>query len=214
MNKQQSSISTVKIAVIILAAGSSSRLGKPKQLLQFQNQTLINGAVKTALAIRPEAVIVVSGFLHQELVTELETLPVIISHNKNWPEGMGSSIEEGMKAVNQLESLGEIEAVLFLLSDQPLITEEHLQKLITQFYIDKRSTIIATGYARTQGVPAIFDKSLFPVLQNLPGNKGAQWLFKTYSEQVSVVPFEGAAIDIDTQEDYDKLLKLSEKKYD
>ncbi len=213
MNKQQNSISTVKIAVIILAAGSSSRLGKPKQLLQFQNQTLINGAVKAALAIRPEAVIVVSGFLHQELVTELETLPVIISHNKNWSEGMGSSIEEGMKAVNQLESLGEIEAVLFLLSDQPLITEEHLQKLITQFYIDKRSTIIATGYAETQGVPAIFDKSLFPVLQNLPGNKGAQWLFKTYSEQVSVVPFEGAAIDIDTQEDYDRLLKLSEKKY-
>ncbi len=195
-------------AVIVLAAGSSSRLGKPKQLLEFQHETFIKHAVKTALQIS-ETVIVVTGFLHEEIIVALENLQVHIIHNTDWQEGMGSSIRTGMKYLQQLHHINQINAAMILLSDQPLITAEHLQQLQSQFYLDKRS-IAVTGYAATEGVPAIFNKSLFPVLQDLYGNRGAQWLFKNHPDQLTIVPFEGAVIDVDTEEDYLRLLQLAE----
>lgn len=209
MNAQKV-ISDHQTAIIILAGGSSSRLGKPKQLVKFQGESLIKQAVKTALQTACNPIIVVTGFLHEELLDEVENLPVQISHNPDWKEGMGSSIRAGITALKQLENQNSVDAVLFLLCDQPLIPSEHLNVLITQFYQHKRS-IVATGYADTQGVPAIFDKSFFSVLENLPGNRGAQSLFKQYQDQLIVVPFEGAAIDVDTEEDYAKLIKLSQK---
>jgi len=198
------------IAVIILAAGSSSRLGKPKQLLDFQTETFIKHTVKTALQTSCSPIIVVSGFLHEELLAETKGFPVQLIHNPDWQKGMGSSIQTGITALNLLENPDQTDAVLILLCDQPLITAEHLNKLIAGFYRHKRS-IAATGYAETQGVPAIFGKSLFPILQTLPGDRGAQWLFKEYQDQLTVVPFKGAAIDVDTEDDYLRLLKLSEE---
>jgi len=198
------------IAVIILAAGSSSRLGKPKQLLDFQTETFIKHTVKTALQTACKPIIVVNGFLQEELNLELENLPVKVVHNPDWEQGIGSSIRAGTTALSKIESSDQIDAVLILLCDQPLITAQHLNQLITQFYLDKRS-IAATNYAAIQGVPAIFGKSLFPILQTLPGDRGAQWLFKEYQDQLTVVPFKGAAIDVDTEDDYLRLLKLSEE---
>ncbi|RYY30492.1 MAG: nucleotidyltransferase family protein, partial [Sphingobacteriaceae bacterium] len=85
--------STRNLAVIILAAGSSSRLGRPKQLLKYQHISLIKRAVKTALQVTAENVFVVTGFLHQELVDELKDCPIRIVHNPDWNEGMSSSIK-------------------------------------------------------------------------------------------------------------------------
>jgi molybdenum cofactor cytidylyltransferase len=203
-----------KTAIIILAAGSSSRLGKPKQLLQYQNESLIKHAVKTALQTAFNPVIVVTGFLHEELVRETESIPVYIVHNLEWEEGMGSSIRTGIKFLKQLDQSNQINATLILLCDQPLISAQYLNLLVAQFYNDKNSMIAATSYAEIEGVPAVFDKSLFSVLQDLPGNRGAQWIFKKYNNQLSIVPFEGASIDIDTEDDYLKLLKLSEDQKD
>lgn len=155
-------------------------------------------------------IIVVNGFLQEELNLEMENLPVKVVHNPDWEQGIGSSIRVGTTALSKIESSDQIDAVLILLCDQPLITAQHLNQLITQFYLDKRS-IAATNYAAIQGVPAIFGKSLFPILQTLPGDRGAQWLFKEYQDQLTVVPFEGAAIDVDTEDDYLRLLKLSEE---
>ncbi|MGI4020444.1 MAG: nucleotidyltransferase family protein [Janthinobacterium lividum] len=195
-------------AVIILAGGSSSRLGKPKQLLEYQTETLIKHAVKIAFTIS-KTVIVVTGFLHEELKAELENLPVQFIRNLTWQEGMGSSIQTGIRHLQQLENYDQIDAAFILLCDQPLINSEHLNQLAAQFYRHKRS-IAVTGYAQIQGVPAIFDKSLFSVLQDLPGNRGAQWIFKNHPDQLIIVPFEDAAIDIDTADDYVRLLKSVE----
>ncbi len=197
-------------AVIILAGGSSSRLGKPKQLLHYQNKTLIKHVVKTALALLPNSLIAVSGYLHKELVLELENEPIQVIYNDKWAEGMGSSIRAGVEAILK-NDFPDIDAVLILLCDQPLITSNHLEKLLAQFYADKNSKIAATCYADTTGVPAIFDHSLFPILKNLPSSRGAQWLLKEYQQMVSTVPFAGAAIDVDTQEDYARLINLSKK---
>jgi molybdenum cofactor cytidylyltransferase len=203
-----------KTAVIILAAGSSSRLGKPKQLLQYQNETLIKHAVKTALQTVFNPVIVVTGFLHDELIRETESFPIHVVHNPEWEEGMGSSIRTGIQFLQQSEQSNQIVATLILLCDQPLISARHLNLLVAQFCSDKNSMIAATAYAGTEGVPAVFDKSLFSVLQDLTGNRGAQWLFKKYNNQLAIVPFEGASIDIDTEDDYLNLLKLSEDQKD
>lgn len=206
----QPETSASQTAVIILAGGSSSRLGKPKQLLLYQNITLVKHAVKTALQTTCKPVFVVTGFLHEELVKELEDQPVQFINNPDWQEGMGSSIRTGISAMIQLKD--QIDAVLILLCDQPLITSEHLNHLISQFYADKRSIIAATGYAETCGVPAVFDKSLFAELEFLPGERGAQWLFKKFQDQLTVVPFESASIDVDTEADYLRLMNLSDQK--
>ena len=197
-------------AVIILAAGSSSRLGKPKQLLYYQNKTFIKHAVKTVLQTVCEPVIVVTGFLHEELVREIESEPVITVRNSDWQRGISSSIKTGISALSQSKSAEQIGAVLILLCDQPLITPQHLNELINQFYLHKRS-IMATAYADVKGVPAIFDKQFFRALQTLPEGNGAQWLFKEYQDQLTVVPFADASIDVDTHEDYARLLELSKK---
>ncbi len=199
------------IAVIVLAAGSSSRLGKPKQLLHYQGKTLIKQVIKTASAISKNKVIVVTGFLHLELDQELKGFPVVLVRNPDWEQGMGSSIRTGIKALQNLETSSQIDAALFLLSDQPLITTEYLNQLIAQFYLHKNSTIAATSYAGTQGVPAIFDKSLFPELEQLTGKSGAQKIFKNYRQELITLRFEDAAIDIDTEEDYQNLINSIEK---
>lgn len=208
MNKLKPQDLTQNLAIIILAAGSSSRLGKPKQLLVYQNETLIKRIVKTALKIHQKNIFVVTGFLQQELNLELQDLPIQLVYNPNWAEGMGSSIQTGIKYVVQNP---KINAVLILLSDQPLINSLHLEQLIIKFYADKNSMIVATNYAETEGVPAIFDKTLFNNLLDLPANRGAQWLFETYHNQLATVTFEGATLDIDTLEDYKNLLNFSEK---
>lgn len=200
------------VAVIILAGGSSSRLGKPKQLLHYQNETLIKHVIKTASSISAKVIIVVSGFLHEELVNEVESELVQLIRNPDWQKGMGSSIGAGIIALSNHPDFFKIDGALILLCDQPLINTKHLQQLIAQFYMGKRSMVVATGYAETQGVPAIFDKSLFKTLQNMPPEKGAQWLLKEHREIVSTVDFEGAAIDVDTEEDYQRLLALNKYK--
>jgi molybdenum cofactor cytidylyltransferase len=201
-------------AVIILAGGSSSRLGKPKQLIHYQNNSLIKHAIKTALQIAFNPVIVVTGFLHHELVGETESLPVQLVHNEQWQEGIGSSIRTGINFLQQSNQSNQVDAALILLCDQPLVSAQHLNLLTTKFYSDKNSMVAATGYAEIGGVPAVFDKSLFSVLQDLPGSRGAQWLFEKYSNQLAFVPFEGASIDIDTEDDYLRLLKLTENQPD
>ncbi|RYE09290.1 MAG: nucleotidyltransferase family protein, partial [Sphingobacteriaceae bacterium] len=153
-----------------------------------------------------------TGFLHQELVDELKDYPIRIVHNPDWNEGMSSSIKTGIHALLESENAHQINAVLFLLSDQPLITSDFLQELIQQFYTDKNSILAATAYAGTQGVPAVFGKRMFPILQQLSGKGGAGSLFKKYAANLITVPFANAAIDIDTEEDYLRLINAEQNR--
>lgn len=196
------------MVILILAGGSSSRLGQPKQLLEYQGKSLIKNAVKTALQSELGEVIVVSGFLNREIVQELKDLPVEIVHNPNWQKGIGSSIKTGISAVERLQNQDQKASALIMLTDQPLITSEHLKNLSSLFYGHKNSMIMASNYAGTSGVPAIFDYSFFPDLLCLPDNRGAQFLFDKHQHKLLSVPFSEAAIDIDTPEDYQKLIGL------
>jgi molybdenum cofactor cytidylyltransferase len=191
----------MKISTIILAAGESSRLGQPKQLLTYENQTLIERIISITKTIDFEKTIVVLGAFAKQIEPILAATNVDIVINENWQNGMSSSLKKG------LENTKKSDAILVLLSDQPFVNSELIHQLIEK---GKRSDfpIIATKYQGVFGVPALFKKIIFEALENLNEQVGAKKVIKNYAKnnQVGFVSFEKAAIDIDTIEDYDKLL--------
>jgi len=189
------------IAILILAAGASSRLGQPKQLLAFKGKTLIRHAAETALSTKCKPVIVVTGALHDELLSQIKDLEVVAVHNDNWQQGMSTSIAIGIEKAQEYNA----EAVLIMLCDQPLITSGHLNALCSTFSGLEDGPIVATGYNEISGVPAVFPKKHFQSLIKLKGEQGARELMKVHLNSLITVPFIQASIDVDTSEDYEKL---------
>lgn len=185
------------LAVLILAAGTSSRLGEPKQLLKLNGKTLILLAVQKALKFS-DNVIVVLGAKSQIIKKEIEQLPIKIIINLNYREGMGSSISFG---VSQLST---VKKVIIMLCDQPLIPLLHFKKLIEKStkYDD---TIICSEYKNQYAVPTIFPYKYFSDLINLKGDIGAKKLLLDYLVK-SVILADNVAIDIDTKEDWKGLI--------
>lgn len=196
---------TKEIRVIILAAGSSERMGKPKQLLHYNDKTLLRHAVDTVLAAAIGPVVVVTGALNEELLPELDQAPVNVIHNPEWRSGMASSIQTGLSALEHI-TVNQLQGVLIMLCDQPLITPEHLNKLANQFSLIPAQYMIATAYDGISGVPAIFGSAMFPHLKSLTGDHGARQLFTQHRDRLIAVSFEDAAIDVDTEEDYERLV--------
>jgi molybdenum cofactor cytidylyltransferase len=143
------------VGIIILAAGSSSRLGQPKQLLKYKDRTLLRLTVETALASRYDGpLLIVTGALHDELFKECSDLPISLVHNINWQQGMATSIHTGLRAL--VRAKPETAGALILLCDQPLITTEHLNNLLDMFAHRKYQGMVATAYASTIGAPRYF----------------------------------------------------------
>jgi molybdenum cofactor cytidylyltransferase len=195
------------VAVLILAAGGSSRMGEAKQLLEIGGETLVRRAARSALASRARPVAVVLGAAAERLRRELADLPVDIVVNRAWRRGLSSSIGAGLA---HLESRAEpVRAALITLCDQPLVTGALLDRLLDA-YADSQAPIVASAYAGTAGVPALFDRALFEELHALRGDGGARSLVERYSERAIRVPFPDGAVDVDTPEDYAALRRRSE----
>jgi len=183
----------------ILAAGESLRLGSPKQLLLYQGTPLIRHLAKTALDSRAHKVSVVIGANAQEIRDEISRLPLSVIDNAKWKEGMSSSIRAAV------ETLGpNAAAILFLLSDQPLVSTPVLNALIDSFKTHP-DRIAACAYSNTVGVPALFPKGYFPDLASLTGDAGAKTVILRNSSFVSKIPFPDGAVDIDSLSDLKKL---------
>ena len=191
------------VGLIILAAGKASRMGKPKQLLNYQGTSLISHAVKMGLNSICKPVVVVLGAYAENIKPEIDKLPIQIVENPYWETGMSSSIRAGVAAIK--ESNSNLDAIIIALADQPLISEAVFNQLI-QSYQETGNIIIASAYDDIVGVPALFNKNLFSELINLEGDRGAKALMGKYKNEVLTIPVAEAAIDIDTQEDYEKLL--------
>ena len=190
------------IASIILAAGSSSRLGFPKQLLVYNGATFIENSIKVAQEAGCTPIVVVVGANSEKIIPVLEGYPVHVVINEDWQKGMGSSIVNGLNVIVNKA----VDASVFMVCDQPYVSSDHVLKLI-EAYNTSTHHIVATLYEDAIGVPALFDKRYFPALQGLKGNEGAKKLFIENSKDLSTVIFQKAAIDIDTMEDYNKLEK-------
>ncbi|MDB5110317.1 MAG: MobA-like protein [Mucilaginibacter sp.] len=188
--------------VIILAAGSSSRLGKPKQNLVFQGQTLLQKAIQNALNSVCENVIVVLGANAEMIQPTLTNQPVPVIYNPDWQEGMASSIRHGIAELQQ--SIPTTTAAILMLCDQPFADAAIINQLVQKKSASPKS-IIASAYDGTIGVPALFDQSFFSELLQLTGNEGAKKLLLKYADEVVTIPFLLGDIDIDTVDDYERL---------
>lgn len=187
-------------AVMILAAGASKRLGRPKQQLFFENQTLLDRIIHTATSLQSGPVVVVHGddiILPQDIAI----VPVL---NSQWQEGMATSIHAGINALEAKFPL--IETVIITVCDQPFITVELFREMIA-LQQQTGKPIIASVYGETIGTPVLFHKSVFKELLILSGDKGARQLLKKDTDRVGLVNFPLGMIDIDTEEDYEGLIK-------
>jgi molybdenum cofactor cytidylyltransferase len=191
--------STGALHAIVLAAGASSRFGSPKQLIRLDGRPMLHAAVARAVEVAGQAVTVVLGANAAELAPLLRHSPASVIVNRDWSEGIGSSIRTG---VTRLPS--SCDGVLIMLADQPAVTADDLRRLV-ETWRRQQDFIVAAFYESTTGVPAIFPRTMFSSLIELRGDQGARALIHRHRDRVVRVPVASAAIDIDTPED---LLKL------
>jgi molybdenum cofactor cytidylyltransferase len=189
--------------IIILAAGASSRMGRPKQLLIYQQQTLLQRAIKAAVAVPNACVIVVVGANQSLIMPDVDNSSVIVEYNPDWQQGMASSVRVGVEKL--IANRPTVQDALLMLCDQPFVDAALLQELINAKQAND-GFIVASAYQNTVGAPVLFDQKYFPELLELRGQEGAKKLLNKYKEHIISIPFEGGAIDIDTPEDYERLL--------
>ena len=192
-----------KYGIIILAAGSSSRLGRQKQLLGYNGKTLLSHVVSAALKTVNTFSIVVIGSSNEEMQQELSQTNIHVVINHQWQHGISSSIKAGLAELLQLHP--RLDACIFAVCDQPFITPQLLEALITK-YEQSGKGIVAATYAGTAGTPALFSRKYFAELASLQKDEGAKPLLQKYISDLATIPFDGGEIDIDTPEDYKKLI--------
>lgn len=191
--------------IIILAAGSSSRMGEPKQQLIYQDKTLLQHAIQAAHNITGVdiKVLVVLGANNQAILTQVDSKITDVVINPDWELGMASSIKAGLTALQTVYP--NAEQVLLMLCDQPFVTSALLQQLI-QTGTGNAQAIVASAYQDTIGAPVLFGKAWFNNLLALQGQEGAKKLLLQHKDSVVSIPFAEGGIDIDTPDDYQKLL--------
>ncbi len=190
------------IGLLLLAAGASTRLGQPKQLLSFQGQTLLERSIGTALEASVSERLVVLGANANQILPKIASLKIEKVVNLHWDEGMASSIRLGLNHLVQKRP--SLEAVIIMLCDQPFVTADLLNQFI-QIYQQTASPIVASSYNEVLGVPALFSHGTFYKLLALQGDTGAKSILPDYQELLQAVQFPQGSIDIDTLEDYEKV---------
>lgn len=190
-----------RVAVLLLAAGGSSRMGHAKQLIKLNNASLIKRAAQSALQSQCDQLYVVVGAQGETIRKELEGMDLNIVLNPEWGKGIGSSIHAGIKAIKT--DINSFDAVLILLVDQPAINDTLLNGFIKKF--EEGSALIASYYADTIGVPALFSKVYFDDLEKLTDDRGAKGLLQRHAAEVTQIPFPDGAFDVDTPTDLEKI---------
>jgi molybdenum cofactor cytidylyltransferase len=196
-----------KTGIIILAAGSSIRMGEPKQLMTYKNKTLLQHIIDEAKNASLDPVICVTGFQSGLIAESISGKAVSIVYNEDWPEGIGSGISTGIKQL----LLSDAESVILAVSDQPHVSSD-LFKTMQELKDGSGKGIVAAAYAGTLGTPVLFGREYFGRLQSLNGNQGAKNIVKANLPDVCPVEFEPGSIDIDTKEDYEKLITENNNK--
>ena len=190
--------------IIILAAGNSSRLGKPKQLLIHGDKSLLEIATEAALGTGAATIVTVLGAYADEILATHQQSNLNYVINESWEKGMSTSINAGLAQLLKLSPA--VENVIIMVSDQAFLKSSTLMQLITK----KQQTdhhIIASQYGNTIGTPVLFNKKYFKDLMNLSGDTGAKHMIKQHPNDVATVTFEKGDIDIDTEADYLNLTK-------
>ena len=188
--------------IVILAAGASTRLGKPKQLLQYRGKTLLAHAINEAVNSNADAIVVILGKDADLFKKEIDDGKVRVAINSSWEEGMASSLRLGLDTL--LNDKPYIDAVIFMVCDQPYVLSSILNELITT---QQKTTkqIVTCNYGDSIGPPALFHKKYFKDLMKLSGDTGARKIVQENMNDMTTILFPEGEIDIDTEEDYEKL---------
>ena len=194
-----------KTGIIILAAGSSSRLGRPKQLLHYQGQSFIQHITAEALKSNLNPVFVITGANAEKVSVDLQHIEASIVYNARWQEGMASGIITGIENVLLLHK--DIEAMIISVCDQPFLSAALFEQMVETRAASGKG-IVASRYAGTTGTPVLFARNYFEHLLQLKGEEGAKKLLKMYGEDVATVLFPEGNIDIDSEDDYINLLNI------
>jgi molybdenum cofactor cytidylyltransferase len=190
-----------KTGIIILAAGNSSRMGEPKQLMMYKSKTFLQHIIGEAKNANLEPVICVTGYQSELIAKNITGMGISIVYNEDWREGMGSGISAGIKQV----LLSDVDSVILAVSDQPHVSSD-LFGTMKELKNQSGKGIVASSYAGTLGTPVLFGKNYFGHLKSLRGNQGAKNIVKLNMPDVCSVEFEKGNIDIDTKEDYENLI--------
>jgi len=191
----------MKTAIILLAAGSSSRLGRPKQLIEFQGKKLIQKAIEEAQKSKADSLVVVLGWNPELIKSTFDSKQIPFVINENWEEGMASSMQTGLRFLIEKEHPDQ---VILMLVDQPFVDADLLNSLILEKEKSGKG-IVACSYSDTLGVPAIFDRAYFEEMLSLKGSEGAKKVIMKHRADVFAVDFPLGAVDLDTEEDLERL---------
>jgi len=190
------------IAALVLAAGGSSRLGAPKQLLPWGDTTLLGHVLDSVRELLFDELFVVIGASGDEILDRVDLTGTTVIENPEWEEGMASSLRVGLDAVLRLS---RAEAVAIFLGDQPDVSEEVVSGLLKARRSTKRQAIVPK-YRYIWGNPVVVERSLWPRLMSLEGDEGAKGLLQAHPEWVHEVWFEQRPPrDVDTRADFDEL---------
>ncbi|HEY0101606.1 MAG TPA: nucleotidyltransferase family protein [Pyrinomonadaceae bacterium] len=192
----------VSIGAVVLAAGSSSRMGSPKQTLQFRGESLLRRAALAALGAGCSPVVVVTGAHARLSRRELHGLDVREVLNNLWETGMASSIRAGVEGVAGANPA--VDAAVLMLCDQPHVTAEIISALIAA-HRATGSHVVASTYGGSFGVPALFSRALFAELAQLEGADGAKQVIKRHASEAHFLPFPRGEVDVDTPDDFSRL---------
>ena len=193
-------------AIIILAAGNSTRFGSIKQLLHFNGKTLLQHAIDEAATAEIQPILVITGANANEVSASIGNNKIEIIFNDDWQEGMASGIVAGISRIISLHN--DVNKIIIAVCDQPFISSA-LFKQLYQTQTESQKGIVACSYADTIGTPVLFTQQYFEHLLALHGDEGAKKLLTTFATDVATVHFPNGNFDIDTQIDYHELLKDS-----
>jgi molybdenum cofactor cytidylyltransferase len=195
----------MNVSIIILAAGASSRMGMPKQLLMIEGKTLIKRVSEMAIDTPCHPIVVVLGANKEPIRKEMEKIPLTIIENPQWENGMSSSIKMGLVGAYMTEK--EIDAVIFLTVDMPFVSAELIKEMIQKATENPDSQIVACNYEKqfgtpTVGIPVLFKRSLFNDLLELKGDEGAKKIIQKNKDKSSFIYFPEGKFDLDTIDEY------------
>jgi molybdenum cofactor cytidylyltransferase len=194
------------VGAVILAAGPSTRMGKPKQLLQFGGETMLRRAASVALEAECRPVVVVTGAHAAASREALRGLDVREAENQQWESGISSSVRVGIEAAVRANS--RTGAVALMLCDQPFVTRDIIAGLVAA-YRETGCSIVASRYGGSYGVPALFGKAHFAELTTLEGAAGAKQVIQKHLPKVHLLPFPEGEIDVDTPDDFARLQAMN-----
>lgn len=194
---------SLSVGAVILAAGSSSRMGFAKQTLQFKGHSLLRRSTLAALGAACSPVVAVIGANAELCRRELDQLDVWEAFNPNWETGMASSIRVGIEVLVKMAP--DVAAAALLLCDQPYVSSHVISSLVAAHHATGRP-VIASTYAGSFGVPALFSRTLFPELTELEGISGAKEIIKRHASEAHFLQFPEGAVDVDTPHDFSCLV--------